>query len=656
MAKKMISATKQDFQNDINGLRGISVLMVVLYHFKFGWLSGGFIGVDIFFVISGFLMTKIIVSGLLKGSFQYYNFILRRALRIFPALYFLIFCLFVLGALLLAPTDLRSLSEQSLQAVIFNSNNYFASKQGYFTAGADDQWLLHTWSLSVEWQFYMLYPVLIWICFTISKIGGQLNNFALFRSLLTSFFLASLAYCIFQDSQTAFFSVLARAWQMIAGGLVYMYISNGLVKAKKVAWLSYSGFAVIVFSAYLVKYFVLERLWPSYFALLPVVGACMVLLSSYEGNFFISNPLIQNLGKCSYSVYLWHWPIVIALTITGVLTDHHKLALMIGIPLSIVMGYLSYRFIETSIFFKSSSNSTSTVKFIVVAFSLMLVSYFGIQSDGFINRLDHQNVYRNIALAESAHTYDVECENKQTTNDKFCIINPKINGTKVLVLGDSHAGHIYPWFLKNSMVNTTFYVKSGCPMIVGFERVGQQNSCQEYTKQAFKLAESGKYQTVIISQNWTGFSSTSEGICASESGNCVPLKYSVNPRLSVERSQASFKRLLDKNINLVIFDATPWFKFNVLKEVSRSLFWDGKIKNSFDISEWLSQSAEYDQMFRLFIDRSNFKLVSLRPKICHQTMCAIYDVDSQVPIFKDHDHFNPAWIISNGEVFAPFVQ
>lgn len=152
--KNLNLAKVSGFQNDINGLRGISVLLVVLYHFNLSLLGGGFIGVDLFFVISGFLMTKIVVSGLLQKKFSYPDFILKRAQRIFPALFFTLLVLYLIGSVVLTPSDLNSLSEQTLASVVFNSNNYFAEKQGYFNASIDDRWLLHTWSLSVEWQFY----------------------------------------------------------------------------------------------------------------------------------------------------------------------------------------------------------------------------------------------------------------------------------------------------------------------------------------------------------------------------------------------------------------------------------------------------------------------------------------------------------------------
>jgi len=274
---------KITFQNDINGLRGISVLLVVLYHFKIGIFGGGFIGVDIFFVISGYLMTKIIFSAMLRGDFNYFNFISKRAFRIIPALFFLIFFLLLVGYFFLPPSDLNGLAKQSLQSIVFNSNNYFASLQGYFNAGADDTWLLHTWSLSVEWKFYMLYPAVLWLCFFINNAVCRSGDQRVSYALLTVVFILSLTYCIFQDSQNAFFSTPTRGWEMIAGGLAYLVVSRNVNATWYRAALSYSGVVVILIAAVVVKRFGLETLWPSYFALLPVLGACMILLASYEG-------------------------------------------------------------------------------------------------------------------------------------------------------------------------------------------------------------------------------------------------------------------------------------------------------------------------------------------------------------------------------------
>jgi peptidoglycan/LPS O-acetylase OafA/YrhL len=353
---------KSVFLLDINGLRGISVLMVVLYHFNIRIFGSGFIGVDIFFVISGFLMTKIIVSSLLSNNFDYIEFVKRRALRIFPALFILIFILLLVGVLLLPPSDLKSLAEQSLQAVIFNSNNYFASKQGYFSIGADDRWLLHTWSLSVEWQFYMLYPVLLWLFFSVNKLVTTTNSLRLFHILLISALVASLLYCISQDSQSAFFSVLTRAWQMIAGGLVYLAISNNIFKTKYNYLLSYAGIATILASVIIAKQLSLETVWPSYFAIIPILGACLLLLAQYEANPTLNNRFIQNIGKWSYSIYLWHWPLVIALTISGLLNSQPKLFKVLGILVSIFLGYLSYKYVESSKYFKHSQTQSNTVK------------------------------------------------------------------------------------------------------------------------------------------------------------------------------------------------------------------------------------------------------------------------------------------------------
>ncbi|MBC7489101.1 MAG: acyltransferase [Glaciimonas sp.] len=282
-------------RNDINGLRGISVLMVVFYHFNIGILKGGFVGVDVFFVISGFLMTKIIYSGLDRGNFNYFEFVKRRAFRIFPVLYFLIFILLFCGAFFLSPIDLSSLSEQVFHALIFDSNKYYGAKTGYFSEGIDDRWLLHTWSLSVEWQFYLMYPVLLWLCLKVTKSKNAINNERNIFIALLICTAASLAYCLFGDVRNAFFSVLTRSWQMLAGGLVFM-VGIRYATEKYASLLSYLGLLLIFSSVVMVKILSLESRWPGYYAILPVIGTCTILYSRFQGNLLLKNPFIQYLG------------------------------------------------------------------------------------------------------------------------------------------------------------------------------------------------------------------------------------------------------------------------------------------------------------------------------------------------------------------------
>ena len=601
-------------------------------------------------------MTKIIVSRFLSNSFSYPDFILSRALRIFPALYFLIFSLLSLGAFFLPPSDLNSLAEQSIQAVIFNSNTYFSSQQGYFTVGADDKWLLHTWSLSVEWQFYMLYPALIWMFFKINNLFKSRNDLRIFHLLLIGTFLASLSCCIYFDKNLAFFMVLTRSWQMIAGGFVFLLTSSNAFGIKSKPVLSYFGTIIILLSLFIVSKFSLENVWPSYFAVLPVVGASFLLLAQYENNKILSNKVTQHLGKWSYSIYLWHWPLVIILAITGMSIKYPTAHKIVGILLSILFGYLSYRFVESSNFFKKSSRHYSYFKLAIAAFFLLIPSYIIGKTDGIIARVENPDFYKKLATAEQRLTQKRDCINGATTSNRTCLINPNVNGKKVLVLGDSHAAHLFPWFSKNSKANTTFYVKTGCPLIAGFERVKENRKCRKYSKHAFELANSGAYHIVLISQNWTMFTERSSDICFYEGGRCVPLKISSNPQLVIERVNASIKKMLKNNTHVVVLDATPSFPFRVPKAIARDLFWYGKLKTSWNSKWFFEANAEYDQLFKRLESYSNFDLISLRPKLCQMEDCFIYDGKSNVPIYIDNDHFNPEWLIENGDIFLPYAS
>jgi len=643
---------KADFQNDINGLRGISVLLVVLYHFNIKMVSGGFVGVDIFFVISGFLMTKIIVTRLLADRFSYMGFIVQRALRIIPAMFVLIAALLLLGVFLLPPTDLYSLAEQSLQAVIFNANNYFAARQGYFNAGADDRWLLHTWSLAVEWQFYILYPLLLGLLFKISGLAATHRRKEWFSGLLWLVFFTSLAYCLSRDSQSAFFSVMARSWQMIAGGLVYLAISRRNGAARFHRSVCYTGIAVILFSVFMVKYFALEALWPGYFALAPVVGACLVLFAGAPDNFVLNNRVMQGVGRWSYSIYLWHWPVVIALTITGLLTLEPKLFKIIGILLSLLLGYLSYRYVETPPSIKQFLQRATLFKIPSFALVLLFASYALVSTDGYISRASDQGLIKKLAIAEASDTYDPACENTGLQNDRFCHINRGVPGKRLLVIGDSHAGHLYPWFVKNSRIDTTFYVKSGCPLIAGFERVGANKACRDYSQRAFAMAESGMYQEVLISQNWTWFSKDASGICSFENNRCIPPIQSATPSLALDRTRESLLSILQKQISVVVVDGTPTFQVNAPRKIERDLFWSGKVENEFDSKWFFDENSEYDQLFEKLKVHPNFRLVSLRPDLCQGKSCSIFDTKMNAPIYKDDSHFNPEWLLKNGNVFS----
>ena len=336
-AKSQPSIQPKAFRHDINGLRAWAVVAVVLYHFGVPGFAGGFVGVDVFFVISGFLMTGIIIAGLERGNFSLWGFYLARARRIIPALVVLCTCLLILGWFWLPNADYKMLAGHVGTAVAFVSNLKFWREAGYFDAASYEKWLLHTWSLSVEWQFYILLPLgclLLWHWF--GKRGVKL---ALIAAGLLSLVLS--VYASSRWPSAAFYLLPTRAWEMLAGGLVWWATRQHTMSRQWAMLAEGVGFALIIWA---ITTFDSAMLWPGYLALVPVVGTMLVLAANRQRSWLTANPFAHQLGTSSYSIYLWHWPLVVLLTYAGEQANSQWMAL--GVLGSVLFGELSLRFVE----------------------------------------------------------------------------------------------------------------------------------------------------------------------------------------------------------------------------------------------------------------------------------------------------------------------
>ncbi|MEG7413916.1 acyltransferase [Serratia marcescens] len=324
-----MSSNARVFRHDINGLRAWAVIAVVLFHFGVPGFVGGFVGVDVFFVISGFLMTQIIVSGIESGNFSLWRFYLARARRIIPALLALSFTLLILGWFFLTSVDYNTLSKHVLVAVLFISNVKFWKESGYFDAASHEKWLLHTWSLSVEWQFYIALPVVLLVVWRFWKTSGV--KFTLFGGFLLSFALA--CYLAVTLPSAAFFLLPTRAWEMLAGGAVWWLTRNSHFSKIKAQIMELVGFILIVVA---IVFFTPKLAWPGAYAMVPVAGAMLVLAAARQGSIFTSNYIAERVGVSSYSIYLWHWPIVVFLAYNNTAGDWRWM--LGGLLLSLVLG------------------------------------------------------------------------------------------------------------------------------------------------------------------------------------------------------------------------------------------------------------------------------------------------------------------------------
>lgn len=331
-----------EFRKDINGLRAIAVIAVVLFHFNPTWISGGFAGVDVFFVISGYLMTGIIFKGFESKSFNIYQFYSARANRIIPALVALCSVLLILGWFFLLPDDYKVLAKHAISSLSFLSNILYVTESGYFDAVAHDKWLLHTWSLSVEWQFYIVYPAVL--LFLYKRFGiDRVKKIVLYSTGAAAILGLALT---FLEAESAYFLLTSRAWEMLVGAIAFLYPLPQLQAKKHLT--EGAGLTLILLSYWLIDS---TALWPGYLALLPVVGSYLIIQASRNNSLITSNLPFQLIGKWSYSIYLWHWPVVVVF---------HKLELegswvYLGIMLSIALGYLSFTLIEQKRFVKVGS-------------------------------------------------------------------------------------------------------------------------------------------------------------------------------------------------------------------------------------------------------------------------------------------------------------
>lgn len=347
-------------------------------------MPGGFAGVDVFFVISGFLMTGIIFKGIEQENFSIWKFYIARANRIIPALAVLCFVLLVFGLFYLSPLDYKLLGKHIASSIGFLSNLIYWGESGYFDVSSHEKWLLHTWSLSAEWQFYIAYPLVL----------VAVRKYMPLSAVKVTIFLGAglgFIFCIiatYKWPSSSYFLLHTRSWEMLVGGIAYIYPMSLKEERKKL--LNNVGL-ILIFGACL--FISKESPWPGYLALFPVLGTFFVIQAQHDSSFFTSNIIFQKIGAWSYSIYLWHWPLVVAIYYFS-LSDKF---IYFGIMLSVLLGFLSNKYIE-KIRFKNNFHTVLSYwqcKPIYMVLAIGSLGAFIFIENGFINP-QHQYLIDNV--------------------------------------------------------------------------------------------------------------------------------------------------------------------------------------------------------------------------------------------------------------------
>lgn len=489
------------FRSDINGLRAYAVIAVVLFHFNSQWLPGGFVGVDVFFVISGYLMTSIIFRGLENNSFSIWKFFNARIIRIIPALAVLCLTLLILGWFCLHSIEYKQLDQHITSSITFVSNIVYWKETGYFSPNARELWLLHTWSLSVEWQFYMLYPIILLALSKIFKLQF-IKKIILITTVLSLIF---SIYASYKWTSAAYFLLPTRVWEMLLGGVAFLYPLQITQQSKKL-YLEWAGIFLIILSFFIIND---DIAWPGYAALLPTCGAFILIQSNNADSIFTNNIVSQKLGLWSYSIYLWHWPLVVAIYTYNLASIWNY----IGIVISILLGFISYSLIEKikyQSYYKCIPLCMGIIVFILsyTAYSLDGNNHYsqseqGIAKGQFLEQyhIKHQNLDEAYWL--KCNTYSAFTNHGTFDIDPTCITKTGEGG--VFLWGDSHAEALSKGIRKILQpYNIPFYQKtsSACFASLYENKVNNnfKQACDHSNKIALESIKELRPSVVVIAQ------------------------------------------------------------------------------------------------------------------------------------------------------------
>jgi peptidoglycan/LPS O-acetylase OafA/YrhL len=481
-------------RNDIDGLRAVAVLAVVAYHAFPNVFPGGFIGVDIFFVISGYLISSLILKNIVSSKFSFTEFYSRRINRLFPALILVLTVVLVLGFIRTIPEEFSKLGKHIFGGAAFVANYLYKFEVGYFDDAAESKPLLHLWSLGVEEQFYIIWPVVLVVAYRIRlKIG------------LLIFILAagSFALCLYRLQSfpsSAFYMPQTRAWELLAGALVATFSVDHTRSPGRGRNLA-NFFSCIGLLSILIGFIYVDRhsTFPGWWALLPTLGTvCLILGGTYSwlGTRVLSNRTLQLIGSISYPLYLWHWVCLTLPSLMGV-NAQSVYTKFILILISFVLSWVTFRFIEQPV--RSQYNTPKTAILLSAAMATLGIAGLAVYyKSGSVGQISVPLLVNDTGVYPCGSF---------TVKQELCVFG-KLNSTEtVLVYGDSHAQHLTAALADTvgRKYRIVFISSSSCffgnhPSPAYRHPVG----CLPNLEQV-KALDNQKFKAIIRSQRWHGY-------------------------------------------------------------------------------------------------------------------------------------------------------
>jgi peptidoglycan/LPS O-acetylase OafA/YrhL len=544
------------YRPDIDGLRAIAVLLVVIFHFKL--VSGGksgFIGVDIFFVISGFLITAIITKQLDAGRFSFRSFYLHRIRRLAPALFAVLILVMLAGSFTLFPAELVELSKQVLASQLYVANIYYWKNISYFGLNADNVYLLHTWSLAVEEQFYLIYPLVVFLVYRHFK---RYLWVVLALALAASFFLNLLF--VAAKPEATFYLLPTRAWELLVGSMA-LYMTTRYSASRNVNELL--GIVGIGLIAVGVVTFHEGIHFPGAFALIPTLGAACLIVSGSSTGTYVSRMLsvrpVVYIGRISYTLYLVHWPMnVFSKQIFG--PDYTESLRILMFLFSIVLSMVIFHAIENPV--RNGRLLSTSGRIAMTYFSGLTVTFVLVTAVNLTNGLPNRfpdEVIRLANFVEDKSDDMPECEyhgKPLEHQDQFCRIGVRGKSPEWLVFGDSHAWANHDafdkWLASRGQAGL-FMFRNSCPPISGVHIYGDQGSCFAFNNAISSFLEKkSTVHNVLLVSTWR---QAIEGRLSTSSDLRITNDESV--KLFDRRFAASLQSIHDQGKRVYIWEPVP---------------------------------------------------------------------------------------------------
>lgn len=638
------------YRPDIDGLRAIAVLSVVAFHAFPIYIKGGSTGVDVFFVISGFLISTIILNGLESGTFSFIKFYNKRLRRIFPSLITVLLACLVFGYFSLFADEFKQLAKHVVAGTIFVSNFVLCREAGYFDNISETKPLLHLWSLGIEEQFYIIWPLLLWL--------GWKKRIILLV-IIVIILITSFGYNLvagFNDKVIAFYSPVTRFWELLVGAvLAYIQLYKlFLFKTSKIKLIvpmlnsiklhnvvSIFGGILVFIGFFLITK---ERHLPIFLATMPVLGVVMIIAAGETAWFnrtILSNQILVWIGVISFPIYLWHWPLLSFARIIESQTPH-RIIRIIAVLLTILLAWITYKFVENPMRF-GKYEKLKTIVLIGVMFMIGIVGFEIYQKEGYKERksiklfMNNKNeLLRLPAVDESCKNYI----NSQFPLFSYCRYNKVGDGGTVAIIGDSHAHAAFPGItkrLEQKGINTVLLASSGCLPFFGTEFGFSKKEKANCKKQIVSIIDIIKFKE-DISKVFI-FTRGPIYMTGKEFGNISSSYDENNPPIPQHKFFDGLQKTINvlKSANKKVFYVTENPELYYSPEICLARPFRLNKKNcDVELSAVTERQRDYLAGFQ---NMNNVNIINSLSVFCPNSLCKAFD-ENGVLLYADDDHLS----------------